>query len=1522
MVNSLTSRRGAQRATAFTVISFGLLIGSMTVAPSSSFAKDNTTQTAERLGSPGVIDGMVLDSHGAAIINDLERTQIAPGLVHYKFERVDAKGRQPLNILKAELSDSTVKMRYLTPEKVSGSGGTVTDLTKSQDAIAGVNLDRFDINNTWAPAGWGIQNGRLIKSGNGDASASVVMTEDGLGKLVDLALEGSVKFDDGGDALPLAAVNVYGQTGADRVVLFNSQWGTYSRARYLGGPDMGVEAWIAADGTVQEVRTSVGDGQIPDGVQVLVAGKNTAAGQRIAGLQVGTKAQVAYGIRDDALKVQEAGGAWHRLIRDGQSVDYSADTSINPRTIIGFSQDGRTAYFVVADGRTPSARGLTFNEEAQLMQDLGAYNAINADGGGSSQMNVRDPGRQDATVKNWPSDGVERHDGDGMGFVLAKQGSGKVTGLEIAPVSDQTDAVRVFPGLRRTLHATAFDEMRSPATWNSTLNVSTNAEQVSIGKVERDSVQITGKKSGTVEVTAEADGAKATLDLHVLDALQRLTSSTSVVPLENRDSTSSIQIIGHDKHGFSAPIESADITVTGNESGLLDISHAPDGSFVVKALRESGSAKLSFSVQGKTVDVAVTVGVEEKLILNMDEVESDAWRVTTARSTASVQSDTGHDGGRAAKLSYDFSQSGATRTANTRPKLGHPGYSIPGQPRVIKVWVKGTSSNTAENPATYIGYSDGNDDWKYSYSTAPQGHDWQQISFSIPEGTAYPIRLQMISAYETRSWHLPIGDMWFDDPVAEVAPDVELPITELPTDDVIAADGATDQSPLRVAVISDAQFVARNPDSEQAQGARRALKEIVAAKPDVMFIDGDFVDEGSQEDFALAKTILDEELANAEFPWYYIPGNHEVMGSAIQNFTDAFGDTFRAVDYQNTRFITLNTSDAKISSDFDQLTMLRNALDTAAEDDKITGVVVLQHMPIDDPLVAKASQLSDRLDAAMEQRWLEDFREESGKSIAMINGHVGAFHAKTDDNIPYVVNGNSGKTPAVAPQGEFTGWTMLGINPDQGDWENDGKDEVDGNRGWLKAETQTRVDSLAITAPTASLTVGESADLKPQIVQDVTREVPVAWPMSWTWSGSANTHIGAAEDAPQTAIAALDPTTHHLTALRAGAGEVTLIINGKSTTVPFAVTGGDVTVSGRAQYGQRLSAAVGEWAHADGARLTWQWLRAGQEIVGATTSTYEVSTSDVGKVLSARVTAQVPGRTTVSFTSVATSAVTPVEGSAGSVTLAGTAQVGHVLTAVTTGWTPGATLTFEWLRDGVVIPSARSSAYELTAKDEGAAMSVRVTGTHLGVTTVMAISEVSAAVKAAQGPGDSPGVPAVVHSQTPRIVVPQAGLRVGQEVSVDARGWQRGATLSVQWLRDGTVITGATRAQYRLNAADRGHRISVRVTGSKPGLVSVSRTSAASSKVLVGKVSRVARIKITGKAKVGKRLSAKITRVVGGSHVSYRWLRSGKPVKGADTRHYLVRAVDRGQRITVRVTVRKAGYLTQQTSASKRVAKR
>ncbi len=64
----------------------------------------------------------------------------------------------------------------------------------------------------------------------------------------------------------------------------------------------------------------------------------------------------------------------------------------HPRTAMGLTEDRRTFILLVVDGRTGSSAGMYGTELADTMAQLGAWQAFNLDGGGSSQFWVRGQG--------------------------------------------------------------------------------------------------------------------------------------------------------------------------------------------------------------------------------------------------------------------------------------------------------------------------------------------------------------------------------------------------------------------------------------------------------------------------------------------------------------------------------------------------------------------------------------------------------------------------------------------------------------------------------------------------------------------------------------------------------------------------------------------------------------------------------------------------------------------------------------------------------------------------------------------------------------------------------------------------------------------------------------------------------------------------------------------------------------------------------------------------------------------------
>lgn len=119
-------------------------------------------------------------------------------------------------------------------------------------------------------------------------------------------------------------------------------------------------------------------------------------------------------VRND---IQEGLGGGVRLVKGGILASQT-DESVNPRTCIGVNETGTKVIILEIDGRNYHySNGMTYEELGQCMLALGAYDALNLDGGGSSTFFIRDnENTGNFILRNWPSDngGKERAVANGI----------------------------------------------------------------------------------------------------------------------------------------------------------------------------------------------------------------------------------------------------------------------------------------------------------------------------------------------------------------------------------------------------------------------------------------------------------------------------------------------------------------------------------------------------------------------------------------------------------------------------------------------------------------------------------------------------------------------------------------------------------------------------------------------------------------------------------------------------------------------------------------------------------------------------------------------------------------------------------------------------------------------------------------------------------------------------------------------------------------------------------------------------
>jgi hypothetical protein len=333
------------------------------------------------------------------------------------------------------------------------------------------------------------------------------------------------------------------------------------------------------------------------------------------------------------------------------------------------------------------------------------------------------------------------------------------------------------------------------------------------------------------------------------------------------------------------------------------------------------------------------------------------------------------------------------------------------------------------------------------------------------------------------------------------------------------------------------------------------------------------------------------------------------------------------------------------------------------------------------------------------------------------------------------------------------------------------------------------------------------------------------------------------------------------------------------------------TVSGQAALGAQLTCSEGAWSGSPAPTITYQWLRDGTPIASALAPAYTVVEADQGHVLSCNVAA-----TNNEGVASKTSNLLEIPGSAPEDSeapqVAGTAAVGEPLTCLKGAWTgaPAPTFTYQWLRNGVSIPSATAPTYILTSQDRGRSISCKVTAQN-SAGTLAAISSNAVEVPAL-GPQNA-SAPEISGEPT-----------VGQQLSCSPGTWvgAPAPAFTYQWLLDGTAIPAATASTFTVANADRGLTLYCEVTASNG-----EGSETATSKGIHIKGARPEDIElpqISGSPTAGQPLTC-LRGIWNGQpppSFAYQWLRDGTRIASATSSTYTVELADQGHLLSCLVT--------------------
>ncbi len=357
--------------------------------------------------------------------------------------------------------------------------------------------------------------------------------------------------------------------------------------------------------------------------------------------------------------------------------------------------------------------------------------------------------------------------------------------------------------------------------------------------------------------------------------------------------------------------------------------------------------------------------------------------------------------------------------------------------------------------------------------------------------------------------------------------------------------------------------------------------------------------------------------------------------------------------------------------------------------------------------------------------------------------------------------------------------------------------------------------------------------------------------------------------------------------------------------------------------GQELAVFVDAGTKAD--TLSYQWHRVNAQgkktkLAGATSASYVIREEALGHELSVTVTAKRGGKT-VSRTLDARDHL-GWSGADFTVREGQIAGAGNVvvhrssagLTAEVSGWSElNLPFRYQWLRNGAPIKSATKKTYKPVEADRNALISVRVQLPATGWTGPAESLE----------PAESAPVPVTVAAGGTVTITNGAAPRVGQALTAVVPAAvlppttdPGAAQFTFQWLRDGKAIKKATAARYTPVLADKGKRLSVKVTVKQAGYLATTTTTKTGAKTALGQFTIQAGLEptVTKGAWPSRKLTASLDKskvAESGYTISWQWYRDDTKRKGKTKSTYTPVTADRGAHVWVSATLKKKGYASR-----------
>lgn len=432
-----------------------------------------------------------------------------------------------------------------------------------------------------------------------------------------------------------------------------------------------------------------------------------------------------------SIKFGISGGG--ELLRNGEIISTGliiGEGGRNPRTMLGVNQDKTKIYIVCIDGRK-NGLGATHREAAAIMKEIGAYDAIHLDGGGSTTMVVQQEDAASPSVVNIPSEGSLRAVANGVG--IRATGEAGVVQRVKGYTGENSDSF-LFKGVENPIYVNVYDgQLNSMKVDLSKLSFSSSL------KGEWVDNKFIPSEEGKGTITVTYGDVSDTFEVKALKGAQAVRVTAGSYCLDIGESTD-LKASLVNKDGYTLDSSNANISwKVDNE----EIGSVQNGVFTAKG---EGIASITGSAEDFGVSSQLTIAVGKKHIA-VQSFESGRDMVmyyypadSGIKGSSKVVENTGIDGRCSLQINYEFMPN-LTTTQVVYAGLEKRPLTLPSGASDLICWYKGDGSSHILRAA--LTDKNGNTQ-NVEIASDLTSDQWTQARAEIPAELEEPVKIDKI----------------------------------------------------------------------------------------------------------------------------------------------------------------------------------------------------------------------------------------------------------------------------------------------------------------------------------------------------------------------------------------------------------------------------------------------------------------------------------------------------------------------------------------------------------------------------------------------------------------------------------------------------------------------------------------------------------------------------------------------------------------------------------------------------------